>query len=145
MHPLVRILVVSVAVVVSEGASAEPSDVVKYRQAVMEANGGHMAAAGAIVQGKVPHKERLVDHARALESLNKNLVALFPKGSDKETDARAEVWTKAAEFEKLAKDAQDKAAAFAKAVTGNDMQAAAARYKELGGTCKACHRDFRSD
>ena len=145
MHPLVRTLVVSVAVAVSGTASAEPSDVVKYRQSVMKANGGHMAAAGAIVQGKVAHKDRLPDHARALESLNKNIAALFPKGSDKETDAREEVWLKWAEFEKRAKDAQDKAGAFAKAVGANDMQAAAARYKELGGACKACHQDYRSD
>lgn len=145
MHSLVRTLIVCVAVIVSGAAFAEPSEVVKYRQSVMKANGGHMAAAGAIVQGKVAHKDRLVDHARALESLNKNIATLFPKGSDKESDAREEVWTKWAEFEKRAKDAQDKSAAFAKAVAANDMQGAAARYKELGGTCKACHQDFRSD
>jgi cytochrome c556 len=145
MHSLVRTLVLAVAVATVSTASAEPSDVVKYRQAVMKANGGHMAAAGALLQGKVAHKDQLVVHARALEGVNKNIAALFPKGSDKETDAREEVWTKWAAFEKQANDARDKSAAFAKAVASNDMQAAAARYKELGATCKACHQDFRSD
>jgi cytochrome c556 len=145
MHPLVRTLVVSVAVVTSGAAFAEPSDVVKYRKAAMKANGGHMAAAGAIIQGKVEYKDQLVEHARALEGLNKNIAALFPKGTDKETDTREEVWKNWAEFEKRAKDARDKSAAFAKAAAGKDMQATAARYRELGGTCKACHQDFRSD
>jgi cytochrome c556 len=135
MRPLVRTLVVSVAVVVSAAVSAEPTDVVKYRKAAMKANGGHMAAAGAIIQGKVEYKDQLAEHA----------AALFPKGSDKETDAREEIWKNWAEFEKHSKDARDKSAAFAKAVAGKDMQAAAARYRELGGTCKACHQDFRSD
>ena len=33
--------------------AAEPEDIIKYRQTVMKANGAHMAAAGAIINGKV--------------------------------------------------------------------------------------------
>ncbi|HKQ29772.1 MAG TPA: cytochrome c [Burkholderiales bacterium] len=100
----------------------------RYPQAVMKANGGHMAAAGAIVNDKSQHRDQLADHARALEGLNKNIAALFPKGPGKETDVKQEVWSKWGGFEKHAKDARDKSAAFAKAVVGNDVQAAAARY-----------------
>lgn len=118
-------------------------DLAKYREEVMEANSAHAAAANAILQGKVPFKDQLADHARALESLNKDIAALFPPGSEvKDSRALPAVWSKRAEFEKAAKDAREKSAAFARAVTANDPQVAA-RFKELSESCKACHKDFR--
>lgn len=125
------------------GVGAEPAEIIKYRQAMMKANGAHMAAAGAIVQGKVDYKNQLAEHARALEAINKDIPALFPKGSDVgETKALEGVWKNRPEFEKYANNARDKAAAFAKAVAANDPQVSA-KYKELGDSCKGCHEDFR--
>lgn len=144
MRRLVRIVVVPIALAVAGPVFAEQSDVVKYRQAMMSANGGHMAAASTILGGKVPHKDHLGEHARAIEMLNKNIAALFPNGSEAESNTRSEAWTKRADFEKRANDARDKSAAFAKAVANNDPQASA-RFRELGTTCKGCHQDFRND
>jgi cytochrome c556 len=126
-------------------SAADPGDVVKYRQAVMKANGSHMGATAAILQGKVDYKNQLADHARALEALNRDIVALFPEGTKVgKTEALDSVWEKRAEFEKRARDARDKAAAFAKAVSANDANALA-KFQELGDSCKACHKDFRED
>jgi cytochrome c556 len=126
-------------------AEAEPEDIIKYRQSVMKANGAHMSAADAILKGKVGYKKDLAYHARAIEAINADVAALFPKGSDfGETKALDAVWEKRADFEKRAKDAAQKSAAFAKAVAANDPQVAA-RHKELGEACKACHKDFRKE
>lgn len=127
-------------------AESDPENIIKFRQSVMKANGAHMSAAGAIVQGKVEYKDRLADHAKALEMFTKNIPALFPKGSDFGADSKAldSVWAKPAEFEKLSKDTQTKAAAFAKAVAAKDAQLAP-KFKELADSCKACHKDFRKE
>jgi cytochrome c556 len=116
-------------------------DIIKYRRNVMKAVAGHMGAAGAIVQGKVGYKGDLANHAGALQALMHDIPGLFPKDSDfGETNALDAVWSKRAEFEKRAKDAGSKAAAFAKVAQGGSAGAA---FKALGDTCKGCHKDFR--
>ena len=126
--------------------AAEPEDIIKYRQNVMKSNGANLTAAGAIIQKKVDFNARLADHANAVAAGSKNVAALFPPGSDFGTDTKAldSVWKNRAEFEKLAKDSETKAAAFAKAVAAKDAQTGA-RFKELADSCKACHKDFRKE
>lgn len=123
--------------------AADPDDLVKYRQNVMNANGGLMGASNALIQNKVPFKEELAANAKALEALNKDLPALFPKGSNVgDTEALPDVWTKRAEFERRAKEAQAKAASFAKAAADKDPKLAE-KFKDLSDACKSCHKDFR--
>ena len=126
--------------------AAEPEDIIKYRQNVMKAIGGHTSAAGAIVQGKVDYKSDLLEHARSMQALTRNIPALFPKDSDfGDTRAKDEVWSKRADFEKRANDAKAKVEVFAKAVQGGNQQTIAASFKDVGESCKACHKDFRKE
>lgn len=60
----------------------EAEDLIKYRQAVMKAIGGHMGAAGGIVKGKISQKNALKLHADTLSALGADIPGLFPKGSD---------------------------------------------------------------
>jgi cytochrome c556 len=127
-------------------AAPEPEDIIKYRQNVMKSNGAHMAAIGAIINGKVDYKGHLADHARAVQAINKDIPGLFPKDSDfGDTKALDGVWSKRAEFEKRAKDAKEKSDALAKAVSGGDNKVIGAKFKELSDSCKACHKDFRKE
>lgn len=127
-------------------SAAEPENVIKYRKNVMKAIGGHTSAAAAIVQGKVDYKAHLAEHARALQALAKDIPALFPKDSDfGDTNAKDEVWSKRAEFEKAASNAKTKVEAFAKAVKGGKQDAIVASFKDMGEGCKGCHKDFRKE
>jgi cytochrome c556 len=123
--------------------AADPDDMVKYRKNVMSANGGLMGAANAILQNKIERKGELAAFAKSLEGINTDIAGLFPKGSNTgDTDALPDIWSKRAEFERLAKDTQVKAAAFAKAA-GSNAKYTQARFKDLGDACKACHKTFR--
>lgn len=123
--------------------AADGDDLIKYRQNVMNANGGLMGASNALIQKKVAFKGQLEADAKALETLTRDIPALFPKGSGgADSDALPEVWSKRAEFEKRAKDTEVKAAAFAKAVAGKDAKVAE-KFKDLSDACKSCHKDFR--
>lgn len=142
-HVLLFTLMACAATIVH---AAEPEDIIKYRQSVMKANGGHMAAANALIQGKVEYKGQLSDHAKALQAINKDIAALFPKDSDfGDTKALDAVWEKTAEFQKRARDARERADALAKTVAAGDSKNYAARFKELNDACKACHKDFRKE
>jgi len=127
-------------------AESSPEDIIKYRQNMMKANGAHMAAMGAIIQGKVDYKNHLMEHARALQAIDKDIPALFPKGSDfGDTKALDAVWQKRADFEKLAKQAGVDADALAKAVQTGDAKVYGPKFKALADDCKACHKDFRKE
>ena len=137
------ILLSLLALVSLAAHAADPDDMVKYRKNVMNANGGLMGASNGLIQNKVEFKVQLAAFAKALEALNKDLPALFPKGSNGgDTDALPDVWGKRAEFERHAKDTQTKATAFAKAASGNDPKLAE-KFKDLSDSCKGCHKDFR--
>lgn len=128
------------------GHAAEPQDIIDYRSANMKASAGHMAAANAIIRGKVDYKNQLADHARALQALNHDVAALFPKDSDfGDTRALDAVWSRNAEFQQRARDARARADAFAKAVAAGDSKSYAVRFGELNDACKACHKDFRKE
>jgi cytochrome c556 len=140
------ILLASTCLLAGTAVAAEPEDNIKYRQNVMKANGAHMAAAGAIINGKVEFKGQLGDHAKALQAINKDINALFPKDSDfGETKALDAVWKNSADFQKRAKDAAHKADALAKTVAAGDSKNYGARFKELSDSCKACHKDYRKE
>ncbi len=126
--------------------SAEPEDIIKYRQNVMKSQGAHLAAAGAIIQGKVGYKNQLGDHVKALQASTRDIPGLFPKDSDfGETKALDAIWKNNADFQKRAKDTRDKVNALAKAVTVKDSQNYGARFKDVADSCKACHKDYRKE
>ena len=147
-HPRIAHCILLATACLMTGAvfAAEPEDIIKYRQNVMKANGAHMAATAAIVQGKVDFKNQLGDHVKALQAINKDIAALFPKDSDfGETKALDAVWKNNADFQKHAKDTAQKADALAKTVAAGDSKNYGARFKELSETCKSCHKDFRKE
>lgn len=121
-----------------------PEDYIKYRQAMMKAIGGHTGAASQIVRGKVAPEGDLLMHAKALAELNANITRLFPEGSDfGETKAKEEIWAQWDKFEQAAGNAEKATAAFSEAVTGGDAAQIAKAFKDVGKSCKGCHKDFR--
>lgn len=137
-------LIAGLSVCAAVAHAAEPEDYIKYRQAVMTAIGGHNGAASQIVRGKVSPPGALAMHADALAALSTDLASLFPEGSDfGETRAKAEIWSDRPAFEKAAADAKNATAAFAAAVGSGDAERIAAAYKDMGETCKGCHKEFR--
>ncbi len=125
--------------------AVQPEDLIKYRQSVMLSQRAHMAAATAIIEGKVEFKDQLADHVKALEATTKMIPGLFPEGSDMgDTKALESVWKNNAEFLKRAKITQEKSQMLAKAVTSGDTAQYGVLLKDLLDACKSCHKDFRA-
>lgn len=125
--------------------AAETADIIQYRKSVMKARREHIAAATLITQGKVDFKNRLAEHAQALEASNIDTASMFPDGTEAaETNAMSAVWSNKAEFQKRSKDTEQKASKFAKAVATGDTKNYSAHLAELLESCKSCHKDFRN-
>ena len=124
--------------------AAEPEDLIKYRQAVMKSQAGHMSAAVRIIKGKVDFGSDLPYHASALAASTADLSKLFPKDSDfGVTRAKPEIWTDGTEFEKASNEAEKAANAFLAAVKSNDQAAVTTTFGDLAEACKGCHKKFR--
>ena len=130
----------------SASSAAEPEDIIKYRQAVMKSQGGHMGAAARIVQGKVDFAGDLLYHVEALSASLKTVIDLFPADSDfGETKAKLEIWQKRAAFDKAARNADKEGTALLAAVKANDKTDTLVKFKALAEACKGCHKDFREE
>jgi cytochrome c556 len=140
MRPLLGILMTLAAM----GASAEESAAVKYRQHTMEAVGGHMQAAVAIVKGEVDHKSDLSVHAAGLAGLSGIAPGLF--GADaKGGDALPAIWDDSKAFQERLDAFRTAAVDFDAAVTSGAMEKIGPALGALGKACKACHDDFKKD
>jgi cytochrome c556 len=122
----------------------ESENIIKYRQGVMKAIGGHMSATSLIVRGKVSYKDDLKNHVLALKTLTSDIPGLFPEDSDfGETRAKEEVWGKRDEFVKAADTSKQSIIDLMSAVESGKPDAITANFKQVGEGCKGCHKDFR--
>ncbi len=128
-------------------AADEPANLIKYRQAIMKAVGGHMAAIVAPLTGEVSFTDEIAGHAHAINELSKNLARLFPEGSGQEagkTRALPAIWAKWADFEANIKTLETESGKLAKVAESGDMAAIGQQVGVLGKeACTACHKAFR--
>jgi cytochrome c556 len=118
---------------------------IKYRQSVMKAVGGHMAAMGAILKGTGGQARDLKVHANAMAALATVAANAFPEGSDfGMTRAKEVIWENPVEFKKVVQVFIDESAKLAKITTSGKFKAAAAQFLHLGkNACATCHKKFR--
>ncbi len=128
-------------------AQTKPEDVIKYRQSVYKVMQWNFAPMGAMVKGEKPYdKEVFARNALIVSQMSPLLMEGYAAGSDKgaATKAKPEIWTKPAEF----KDKMDKMVAETKklaAVAGTgSFDDIKKQFGATGGSCKACHDEFKS-
>ena len=69
----------------------------------------------------------------------------FAPGSDKgKTRAKPAIWENPEDFAAKLADFRREAAALSVAANSGDKSAARAQFKQTGGTCKACHDNYKS-
>jgi len=126
----------------------EPANVIKYRQAVMKAIGGHIGSIAGVVKGEVSFAGDVAAHARGIQEMSRLVPHLFPKGTDnamqKKTRALPSIWAERAKFEAAVKAFQDASANMVRVAEAGDPSAFGAGLKMLGKSCGGCHKPFRA-
>lgn len=133
-----------------QAAGPKPGEIVEYRQSAYNIIGWNFKPIGAMVKGEVPFDAAAVArHAEYIEMLSRALPEGFVKGTGpdvvKNTEAKAEIWTKTAEFDAQMKDFQEASIKLVEAAKGGDEGAIKAQFGKTAETCKACHDQFRKD
>ena len=123
----------------------EEEGIIKHRQAVMAAIGGHFGAMSRILKGQVKFTGDLKTHARAIADLAGIAARVFPEGSDfGDTRALEDIWKKPKEFKKILDAFKTETAKLVKIADGGDVKAFGDQFKALGkNVCGTCHKAFR--
>jgi cytochrome c556 len=151
----VSIVIASVAAVaVASAASAisgpKAAQVMHVRHEGMENVGKAFKALHREFDSTSPSAATVQSSAAQMAALAKQSSGWFPAGTGPEvgkTGAKAEIWQpqNKADFAAKVVAFQRAATVFNSTAASGDMNAAKARYADLGGTCKACHDKYRMD
>jgi len=117
---------------------------IKYRQALMGAIGGDMAALSDLLKYGLSYPNHAVAHADALASHAKLIGAAFErKVVDGPTDSEPAIWEKADEWKDKVKAFENETAKLAEVARSGDAAALALQLKATGKACGSCHDTFR--
>ena len=102
---------------------------------------------GDMVKGKIEWNDaQFAAWADDLASVSKVSVERgFAPGSEKgKTRAKPAIWENTDDFEQKLANFRSEAAALAEAANAGDKAATVEQFKQPGGTCKACHDNYKS-
>lgn len=125
-----------------------PDRQIKYRQAVMTAQGYHFyGVLGGMAKGSRPYdKDAATRSAKFVDELIEMPWDGFAPGSETgaKTAAKPEIWKDRATFDQLAKDAKVETAKLVQAA-GVDLATLRAQVQATGRACKNCHDKFQNE
>ncbi len=145
------VLAAAAAVLVATGmaaSAAAPADAIAARQANFKKMGGAMKALKDGLAGGA-EKAKLIAAARTIAATARLQQGLFPAGTGPgagvKTDALPAIWTQRPTFDAAAAKLVTEADKLVGVAGSANSGAVLAQFKAVGGTCAACHRQFRAE
>jgi len=128
----------------SQSVPIKTDDVIAARQAGFSLLGAQFGLMKSAVAADADVKP-FADSAKSAGLWARSIPSLFPKGTEQghDTQAKPEIWSDSAGFEKAAQNMADAAAKLAQAAESGDKASFAAQFKETGKACGECHRAYR--
>lgn len=149
MRKFLLVLPVAALALGSAAYASDVKEVLEAREAYFKSLGGSMKAMTGVA--KAFDAEAAKAEAAKLEKILATDVApLFPAGTSStdlpgETEAKAAIWENMADFGAKGKAMHEAGTAVIAAANAGDGAAFGAALQKLGGTCKACHDDYREE
>ena len=150
---IVPIAFASIALLAGASAAAklsgpEAAQVMHDRHEGMENIGKSFKALHREFDSSSPSAPTVKASAGQIAALSRQSSNWFAPGTGPEagkTGAKPEIWRNWQDFAAKLSAFQKSAQAFDAAGASGDMNAAKARFADLGGTCKACHDKYRAE
>ena len=148
MQKLTKIAIATAAIAVATSALAQPKPeaFVKHRQSAFALMGWYFGPMGAVAKGEKPfNKDELVKATALVATMAKLPYDSFPVGTETvgNTQALPTVWSNNAKFKELAAKLATETDTLAKLALAGDEAGFKKQFGVVGGTCKACHDDFK--
>ncbi len=126
---------------------AGPVDTMHVRKDGYHAMGAAFKAATDTLRGDTARIDTIRQSAVVIRKVSRAQYGWFPAGSGPrpgvKTAAKAEIWSKAADFRARQDAFARQADVFFHAAAGNDVAVMRSEARKLGATCKGCHDNFR--
>jgi cytochrome c556 len=129
-------------------SGAKAAQVMHERHEGMEVIGKSFKALHREFDSSSPSVPTVKASAAQIANLAKRSSGWFPAGTGPDvgkTGAKPEIWQSPQDFAARLAAFQKASLVFNAAAASGDMNAAKARYADLGGTCKACHDKYRTE
>ena len=126
----------------------KPEDAIKYRQSAFTVMANHLGRVGAMAQGRVPFDAKVAaDNTAIVVAMSTLPFTAFGDGTDKGMPNRAkpEIWRESAKFKAAADKMAEEVKKLDAAARAGNLDAVKAAMGAVGGSCKACHDDFRAE
>ena len=126
----------------------QAAQVMHQRHEGMESIGKAFKALRREFDSSSPFDPTVRSSAAQIAGLARKSSGWFPAGTGPEagkTGAKPEIWKTPQDFAAKLSAFQKASLVFNAADSSGDMNAAKARYADLGGTCKACHDKYRAE
>lgn len=146
---LLLAFVAAAATVATAQAQVTVEKAIKWRQSAYTTMGWSMSRIKANLEGTY-NKDDVVKAANVIQAIaNSGMGALYVPGSDKgkgweKTQVKPALFTDGAKVGKIAGDFNKAANELAQVAASGDQAAVKDAFGKLGGTCKACHDDYRN-
>ncbi len=131
----------------AEVASSDEPEVIDQRQANFEAISDAFKVIRTELEGDAPDFATIEAQATDINTRAQQVGDYFPMGTSVDdgfdTEALPTIWETPAEFEAAAQNFIEASATMVTLAGEGDAAAIGAQVGELGGTCKACHDQFR--
>ena len=146
-----KIALALLATTLAAGAHAQVKveDAIKWRQSAYATMGWSMSRIKANIDGTY-NKDDVIKAANVIQAIaNSGMGALYVPGSDKgkgwvDTRVQPALFTDGPKVGKIAGDFNAAANELAKVAATGNAGAVKDAFGKLGGTCKACHDDYRT-
>lgn len=130
-------------------ATVPPKTAIATRQAGYKKMGAAMKALGSELKSGTPAKATMIAAAQTIAATAREQGKLFPVGSGPgagvATDALPAIWTDRTTFDAQMSRLVAESGKLVAVINGGNTGAIGAQVKATGGTCAACHRQFRAD
>lgn len=126
----------------------KPEDAIKYRQSAFTVMANHLGRVGAMAQGRVPFDAKVAAENTAIVVAMSTLpFTAFGPNTDMGLPHRAkpEIWRESAKFKAAADKMAEEVKKLDAAARAGNLDAVKAAMGAVGGSCKACHDDFRAE
>ena len=139
------VLGLSATMAVADGI--KPEDIVEYRKSVFHVMAWNFGPMVAMVKGEMDYDaEAFTLRARRMSLMSSQaLEGFLPDTLVGDSEAKPEIWQNWDDFKSKMQDLEETTAALAEASLSGDMATIMPAFKATGGSCKACHDDYKEE
>ena len=138
-------LVLAAAAVPVVAQQMKVENQVKYRRAAYQLMNLNFGSLEAMTSDKKPYnRDEAMRNAEFVALLSTVPKGFFGEGTDKDTKAKPEIWTKRADFDAKMDKMTTETAKLPAVARSGDVAALKTQVHAVGEACKACHDEYRA-